>query len=1105
MKHRNFKRVLALLLAATMAIGTFAGCTQSGGEESSGTKAESSAAGESSAEAADTAEEAEPAIKATTVSFSKSGKYTTTVTSDKVDLSGITAEDVEISYVDISGVAIEEVQQSAATSDEEVIAATVKVKVDSVKANTNGGYDISFTDENAPLNPTNYYDISFTKLEETASAEVVYPEITLTPDVENVVSDATQAKVTLAIDGSTFEDGISEKDIYLDNAFSDMEIESVSSSDKNLTVQLKGSPVRNVAGAYQWGSVNVKPSGITDGYADVASKVNIQLATVSIDASTLKFENGKINADLKVYGVVDINILTKDNIRIDGAAVEAAEKTDDNTIKLTLAADGVSSVNDFADTVGGKKMTLDDYETTVAVSQASFYPVFDYVDEDGDNLKITLKLYANSGSFDKDLKVDAISFADDFKDAKAESVTVDSDTLATLIVSVPANGQTTETFRMNGTVPLAAGTLTNAWGNKTSAEVSNTRDYSGETLGRDVTLNKDTLLEIQKYTRGKNTIFGSILYWGGVAGQTYSIAKSILEATGIIDSEHVQVMKQLNEIEKKIDQVRLDIEEVRNDIAKVMTNVTKSRLDNYTDSINDLNSSIKNIDKLYIQARKEMARADEKYANIDWEKMTDEEAAAYNHDLINYILDRNNNVKDMNFYNFTDKTDTVLKNQFDHVANMLKKDDDNNPMRLYDEVCASSFNFDTQSYNFRLSQRVYAETVLTKVVSIFAVRYDVASDPEKANFDAIFESYQQAMATLEKLAPEGVAAEDVNAYPHKGKIDDSNIYISDIILAGKRTNDEEEVKKLLTDSGYTPLDTDLNKGTNGEKIYLGYKTTKNINEAIRDFAIYTGNLDTNSVNGRIYHLCSYIGDSAFVDSKGDLNCGTSYETYYHSRGRGSGVQKITSSGKAIWLYYTKDSADEKAITDISIDNKDEGSIVNFNDGAGSGEAIYLHFNSAASTATVGQIGYDPAYHPYCYVLGHKIMYSYSSGYKTYYWKGAIKKQDSSRIDWSDSQIKGFYDRMSKKTIEEELASAGIKAKYGLILKLRSVLKGENLWGSSTQRIRLWREPTGDIIALGGTKRVNDKVFAKFYIYTRKGYEKKKNETYDYFTYFTISD
>ena len=153
---RRMKQLLALLLAATLAVGSFAGCTQSGGEESSGTKAESSAAGESSAEAADTAEEAEPAIKATTVSFSKSGKYTTTVTSDKVDLSGITAEDVEISYVDISGVAIEEVQQSAATSDEEVIAATVKVKVDSVKANTNGGYDIVHPDDNPNRNKKLY-------------------------------------------------------------------------------------------------------------------------------------------------------------------------------------------------------------------------------------------------------------------------------------------------------------------------------------------------------------------------------------------------------------------------------------------------------------------------------------------------------------------------------------------------------------------------------------------------------------------------------------------------------------------------------------------------------------------------------------------------------------------------------------------------------------------------------------------------------------------------------------------------------------------------------------------------------------------------------------
>ena len=152
--------------------------------------------------------------------------------------------------------------------------------------------EITFTDDKAAEYLTDNYIVLFKGVEgdyNTADVAVEFPEITLTPDVENVVSDATQAKVTLAIDGSTFEDGISEKDIYLDNAFSDMEIESVSSSDKNLTVQLKGSPVRNVAGAYQWGSVNVKPSGITDGYAVVTSKIDIKLATVNIP---LRFRSG---------------------------------------------------------------------------------------------------------------------------------------------------------------------------------------------------------------------------------------------------------------------------------------------------------------------------------------------------------------------------------------------------------------------------------------------------------------------------------------------------------------------------------------------------------------------------------------------------------------------------------------------------------------------------------------------------------------------------------------------------------------------------------------------------------------------------------------------
>ena len=524
---RTMKRVISVLLAIVLVVGTFAGCGNSKKDE--------------------------PPIAATAVKFSKSGQYTTTVSSKKVDLSGVTADNVEVRYLDPT--ADRETESTEATIEDFY---PLSAKIESVKAADKKSCEITFTDDKAAELTTGNYIILFKGVEgddNTADVTVDFPEITLTPDVENVVSDATQAKVTLAIDGSTFEDGISEKDIYLDNAFSDMKIESVSSSDKNLTVQLKGSPVRNEVGTYQWGAIKVKPSGIKDGYADVTSKIDIQLATVNIDTAALKFENGKIKADLKVYGIVDINALTKDNIIIDGVAVESAEKADDNTVKLTLSADGVKSANDFADLIGGKAMKIGDYETTVSVSQASFYPVFDYVEADGDNLKLTLKLYANSGTFDKNIKADAISFADDFKDAKAQSIKVDSDTLATLILSVPANGQTTENFKMNGTVTLAAGALTNAWGDKTSKEASYTRDYSGESLGREVTLNAETLLEIQKYTRGLETTFGKICYYGQIAGQVFSVAKSILEAVGVVESEHAQVMKELKAINHKLDTV----------------------------------------------------------------------------------------------------------------------------------------------------------------------------------------------------------------------------------------------------------------------------------------------------------------------------------------------------------------------------------------------------------------------------------------------------------------------------------------------------------------------------------------------------------------------
>ena len=51
----------------------------------------------------------------------------------------------------------------------------------------------------------------------------------------------------------------------------------------------------------------------------------------------------------------------------------------------------------------------------------------------------------------------------------------------------------------------------------------------------------------------------------------------------------------------------------------------------------------------------------------------------------------------------------------------------------------------------------------------------------------------------------------------------------------------------------------------------------------------------------------------------------------------------------------------------------------------------------------------------------------------------------------------------------------------------------------------WREPTGDIIELGGTQITKDKVFAKFVYYNAPKCKKMSSETYGYFTYLIYKD
>ena len=1013
---KKLKRFLSLLLVVTLLLPTLAACGNASNKS---------------------------VITATAVKYSKSGKYTTTVKSKKVDLSGINADNIEVRYMDPSAdssvpvVSQENENQTTEEYSEQAVISNIDdlypltAKVEGVESGKGKVYDITFTDESAAEFAANNYVIYFKDLGHLADVAVELPEITLTPDIEFVTPADHEIKLTLTLAGSTFEDGITEKDIILSNAFEGMEQKVVSSSENNLTLQLSGDLSKNDAGAYQWGTVNVARSAIKDAYSTVSAKVEVKLDYSGLDASSLKLSGDKISADLKVYGSADVNSLTKDNVKVEGAVVETAEKKDDNTVALTLSAENVKSVNDFVDAVSGKKLTVDSYETEIALSQSKFYPVFDYVEEDGKNLKLTLKLICFYGSFDQNISTKDFSFSDELKNAKAESVKVDEDGIAELIITVPANGQTADKLSINGTLTVAAGALVNAWGEKTANECSYTRDYSNESLGKDVSLNTDTLLEIQKYTRGKNTLFGQLFYWGKFGGQVFSIAKTVLEITGVIKSEHTQVMEQLAALDKKLDVVidnQVKIIGMLDDLAKELKFVEN---DQYKDDIDTLQHYIHNMELTLENAALDMAlekavkngelESMPSFAGLDDEELektmdeykkkylpdvsdfTAEEAYAYSDSVVDYIIEHSAEKKNRLYASYEANYDHMYEALI-AVAKKINRTDGTNPFTRYNELCAKKYNFDSQCYDFRCAQRETALLLMGKGMAIVAAMEKGFTYPNVANFKS---AKEVVSAAAERIDNEftlnlGYPASQIKAFPRKEMVNSGVTYISDIAVAGAKS--EWDANKALTDKGYIPYPVELNKGTDGDYfIRLGYKTSKNPGEAIKDlFVENAGLIDGKPRSGIRPSLCPVLGDQDFVDHYGDLN--------------------YDAGGNYLYLHQDKIGATGKGLTKFWIDGSKpasgQGDQTDLNRGAG-GAYLYLHTEYVDFEKETGIIlDNDPEYYPFSYVLGAKAAICNGNA------GGALQKPDGSFRNWSDEEINNFISRAGGKTWNEELNSAG---------------------------------------------------------------------------------
>lgn len=434
-----------------------------------------------------------------------------------------------------------------------------------------------------------------------------------------------------------------------------------------------------------------------------------------------------------------------------------------------------------------------------------------------------------------------------------------------------------------------------------------------------VTLNEETLLEIQKYTRGRNTPIGELFYWGGNLAQAYSIIMAVLEMTGVVESDHAAIMRRFNDIENKLKEIQGTLDNHTKSLLRIEQDLYKKDeqriITNFQNHFSDMKSALDKLQGFYYNARNDYATEvaivgeplpqtmidnhiqPKKWFDID--NASPKEIAEYSDKLYDIIVEGCNK-KNTHFVGYFEERQRFLDN-YEKVAEALIAPVEENPLFAFDRYCKLIYNFDSQAYLPRVAFRENIFVKLSESIAMIHMMYQSYNKCNDKNFNTYTGVFKKAAEVLQKYQPAGKKPEEIAAYERlvvdpNEKYDGE--YISEIKLAGREAK-YEEAKKGLINQGYNLIDFDLNKGAHGFYIYMGYKTTKNYADAIKDVIILNGYRPDEFVyNGRTYTECK------FENFNGDLNQG--------------------AHGDFLYMYTTKDEMPDKtAIQSLKLNVSDE--------------------------------------------------------------------------------------------------------------------------------------------------------------------------------------
>ncbi len=243
----------------------------------------------------------------------------------------------------------------------------------------------------------------------------------------------------------------------------------------------------------------------------------IKLVGKSLDASTIKANGNSVTAELELIGTAKpLDKLTVNDFKFDkDVTVTGVNKVSDTRVELTMTVNGAKDANSAAAVLNNQKLKIaDEDEITISAAQTHFYPVFDGVENSGNNIKLTIIAYADNGSFSEDIKPEQIVLGDDFKNGSVGSVERQNDSTAKIIFTIPANGQKPESLSVDGKITIKAGAMISQWGEPTTEDSPYTRNYSRESLGREFSIfNKSPFggsVVSTEFTNTANGIFDEV-------------------------------------------------------------------------------------------------------------------------------------------------------------------------------------------------------------------------------------------------------------------------------------------------------------------------------------------------------------------------------------------------------------------------------------------------------------------------------------------------------------------------------------------------------------------------------------------------------------------